>query len=150
MRLKKISQKKNLTFYSVDSSVNLEVPLFNSSTSAGFPSPADDYIEMKLDLNRHVIKNIDATYYVRVNGDSMKDAMINDGALLVVDRSINPSDNSIAVCSINGEFTVKRIIIKEKEIYLKPENDKYNLIKVSEFDDFLVWGIVTYVIQKPL
>ena len=150
MKLNRISKSGQLTFYTPEATKGPEIPLFSSPTSAGFPSPADDYIETRLDISKMLIKNPDATYYVRVEGESMKDAGINNGALLVVDRSLDPKNNSIAICSINGEFTVKRITIRKNELYLKPENDQFKPIKVTEFDNFMVWGVVTFIIQKPL
>ncbi len=149
MRLKPIKDTDKFQFFSSDISGEREIPFFASSVSAGFPSPADDYVELSLDLNKHLIKHPSATFYARVKGDSMIDAGINDGDLLVVDRALDISDNCIAVCIIDGEFTVKRLKKSAGKILLIPENKQYKAIEVSEFNDFEVWGIVAYVIHKP-
>ncbi len=149
MKLKQIKDTNTLQFYTTDISEEQEIPFFESTVSAGFPSPADDYTEISLDLNKHLIKHPSATFYARVKGDSMINAGIHDGDLLVVDRALNIYDNCIAVCIIDGEFTVKRLKKKSNKILLIPENDQYKTIEVSEFNDFEVWGIVAYVIHKP-
>lgn len=140
--------KNGWDFYSIDTASELEIPLFDSKISAGFPSPADDYIDLKIDFNKLLVKKPAATFCVRVNGVSMKDASINNGDILVVDRSIEPKNNSIAVCFIDGEFTVKRIKKINNEIFLVAENSNYKAIKITEDNDFQIWGIVTYVIHK--
>lgn len=123
-------------------------PTYTSTISAGFPSPAEDYVEKNLDLNELVIKHPSATFFVKVEGDSMKDAGIQSGDLLVVDRSVEAADGKIVVVILNGEFTVKRIWIRGKHIRLIPENPLYSPIEVTEDSDFQVWGVVTYVIHK--
>lgn len=124
------------------------LPLFLSNIQAGFPSPADDFLEKQLDLNELVIKNGAATFFVRVEGESMKDAGIRPGDLLVVDRSIRPTNGMIIVAIIDGEFTVKRIKIGTEGISLLPENSAYPSIEIGLESDFQVWGVVTYVIHK--
>jgi DNA polymerase V len=126
----------------------LKLPLFDSKISAGFPSPADDYIEKKLDLNEHLIKHPAATFFVRVSGDSMSDASIKSGDILIVDRALLPKNNSIIIAILDGEFTVKRIKIKNNEYYLEPANKKYSSIKITEDMDFESWGVVTYAIHS--
>lgn len=116
--------------------------------SAGFPSPALDYEKERIDLNEIVIKNPEATYYAKVDGDSMKETGIMDGDLLVVDKSIEAQDGQIAVCFLNGEFTLKRLKYFGKELWLIPENKAYVPIQVEEESDFRIWGVVTYVIKK--
>lgn len=148
MKLKKIKYTENLTFYTADNSEKNEIPYYLSGVSAGFPSPAEDYVDLKLDLNQHLIKHPAATFYVRVSGNSMIDANIHDGDLLIVDRALEPANNCIAVCVIDGDFTVKRIQITNKTIYLLPENPDYPPIEVTESNDFEVWGVVSYVIHK--
>jgi DNA polymerase V len=123
-------------------------PLFLSSVEAGFPSPADDFIEMQLDLNRLVVKNAAATFFVKVAGDSMIDAGIRSGDLLVVDRSLAPASGKIVVAIIHGEFTVKRIKITKNKIFLVPENRSYPTLEMHPESDFQVWGVVTYVIHQ--
>ena len=124
------------------------VPLFLSPIHAGFPSPADDYTEKKLDLNELLIQHPQATFYVRVTGDSMRQDCINEGDILVVDRSLNAYHNAIIVALINGEFTVKRLYHKGESIYLMPANTKYKPMRITESMNFQVWGVVTYCIRK--
>ena len=116
--------------------------------SAGFPSPAGDFEEARISLEKVLVKNKEATFYAKVSGESMKDAGLNDGDILVIDRSEEVKNNKIAVCYVNGEFTVKRIKIEKNYVYLVPENKKYNPIKITEENELIVWGIVTYVIKK--
>ena len=139
---------KTLEVYSIDISSKLSLPIVDSGISAGFPSPADDFLDTSIDLNKILITNKDATFYGRVKGDSMVDAGLNDGDLLIIDKSLEPKDGKIAVCFIDGEFTVKRIKITNKCIYLVPENKNYKSIKVTNDNDFLIWGIVTTVIKS--
>ena len=136
------------TIYKPDISTLRELPYFEAKVSAGFPSPAADYEENQLDLNKHLIKNPAATFFVRVSGDSMIGAGINDGDLLIVDRSLNPSDKNIVIAAINGELTVKRIRIRRKKIFLEPENENYSTQEISEGSDFQVWGVATNVIHS--
>jgi len=133
--------------YNVSTDEPIELPVAGSNISAGFPSPADDFIEDILSLDRELIRNKEATFYARVEGTSMEDANIHDGDLLVIDRSIEPQNNKVALCFIDGEFTVKRLNIKEDHILLMPENKKFSPTKVTDENEFLIWGIVTYVIK---
>jgi DNA polymerase V len=149
LKSKRIYQTQNMEFYSVDSQTKLEVPLFESPISAGFPSPAEDYVDLKLDLNKFLIKHPSATFYVRVKGDSMKNAGIFEGDILIVDKALDPKNSDIAVCVLDGEFTVKRIRKQKDQLYLIPENPDFQPIKITEKDDFKIWGIVSYVIHKP-
>lgn len=147
-RLREINRTSSLVFYAVDASESLELPLFESTVSAGFPSPADDYEELRLDLNQHLIQHPSATFYVRAQGHSMRDAGICDGDLLVVDRAVRPEDDRVAVCVVNGEFTVKRIRVRDGNMSLQPANPDYEPVHITESHDFRVWGVVTYVIHK--
>ena len=122
--------------------------LIEEGISAGFPSPADDFKEVRISLDKELVKNNESTFYARVSGDSMIDAGLNDGDLLVIDRSINPENGKIAVCFIDGDFTVKRIIRKGNKLSLIAENKKYKPINIQEENDFMIWGIVVYVIKK--
>ncbi len=115
---------------------------------AGFPSPAQDHTDIKLDLNKELIKNPSSTFFARVSGDSMVDDGVDDGDLLVVDRSLCPSEGSLVVCYIDGEFTLKRIRVEEDYILLVPANSRYSPIKVTKDNDFYIWGIVKYLIKK--
>lgn len=125
-------------------------PLAASSVQAGFPSPADDHIERQLDLNELLIQHPAATFYVRVEGDSMLDAGINSGDILIVDRALSPASGKIIIAILNGEFTVKRFIKKNTKIVLVAENPAYPDIHIQEGSDFQIWGVVTYVIHKVL
>lgn len=124
------------------------IPLFNTSIPAGFPSPADDDIDMHLDLNEHMVKHPAATFFVKVEGESMRDAGILSGDILVVDRSLTPLHGKIIVAVVNGDFTVKRMVIKNGRVFLAPENPSYKTIEINESSQFHVWGVVTYVIHK--
>ena len=121
-----------------------------STVSAGFPSPADNYIEEKLNLNKHLIKNKESTFFVRVSGDSMINVGIFDNDILVVDRSLNPTKQSIVIASIEGELVVKKLIKdnKSRDYYLKSENNDYPNIKLSSHSDTMIWGVVIYTIHK--
>ena len=116
--------------------------------SAGFPSPEGDFQEARISLEKVLVKNKEATFYAKVSGESMKGAGVNDGDILVIDRSEEVKNNKIAVCYVNGEFTVKRVKIEKDHVYLVPENKKYNPIKITEENELIVWGVVTYVIKK--
>lgn len=136
-----------LSLYSVSTEFALPLPYQESGVSAGFPSPALDYLDLTIDLNRELIKKPASTFYARVKGQSMKNAGIDDGDLLVVDRSIAPSNGKIAVCCVDGEFTVKRIKIDQDCCWLMPENELYKPIRVSAQNEFIIWGVVSYVIK---
>lgn len=141
-------QEIRLTFITPDTSSEIDVPLAGSGVSAGFPSPADDHLEPPLDLNRALIRNPAATFFARVDGDSMKDDCINDGDLLVVDKSVEPYDGCVAVCFLDGEFTLKRVRIDGEKIVLMPANKRYKPIEISRGDDFSIWGVAAFSIQK--
>jgi DNA polymerase V len=123
-------------------------PLFLARVSAGFPSPADDYLEDHLDLNHYLIKHPAATFFVRATGDSMLDAGIHPGDVLVVDRSLDPGNNSVVIAVINGEMTVKRVMKSGGKLFLVPANPRYRPMEIKEGMDFEVWGVVTSVIHK--
>ncbi|MCB0515547.1 MAG: translesion error-prone DNA polymerase V autoproteolytic subunit [Bacteroidetes bacterium] len=139
-----------IDIYSADTTTTLHLPFIREGISAGFPSPALDFVDVSIDLNKHLIKHPSATFYGRVKGDSLKNIGIYDGDLMVIDRSLEPIHRKLAVCYIDGEFTVKRINIKnaQKEIWLEPENENYQSIRVTEENQFLIWGIVIYVIKE--
>jgi DNA polymerase V len=135
-----------MDIYSAETETELKLPLMEA-VSAGFPSPATDFIDLTIDLNRHLIKHPSATYYARVKGESMRDAGINDGDLLIVDKSIDPTDGKIAICYIDGEFTLKRIKIDQNGIWLMPANDRFKPIRIEQDNTLVIWGIVTFVIK---
>ena len=122
--------------------------LIEQGVSAGFPSPADDFKEFRISLDKELVKNTESTFYARVSGDSMQNAGLSDGDLIIIDRSINPENNKIAVCFIDGEFTVKRINKLGENLYLKPENKNYKKIQITKENNLMIWGVVTYVIKK--
>lgn len=123
------------------------VPLYTSAIAAGFPSPADDHVETRLDLNQHLIHHPSATFFVRVDGDSMVDAGIHSGDLLIVDRALEATDGRIVIAAYDGELTVKRLRFLKDRPYLMPENSSYSPLPVSEENDCYVWGVVTNVIH---
>ncbi|MCJ7778301.1 MAG: translesion error-prone DNA polymerase V autoproteolytic subunit [Sedimentisphaerales bacterium] len=133
--------------YKPDRSTKRLQSIFMAKVPAGFPSPAADYEEDKLDLNKHLIRNPAATFFVRVTGDSMVKAGIHDGDLLVVDRSIEPRDKNVVIAVVNGELTVKRIRIRKNKLSLEAENENYQSREIDEEIEFEVWGVVTNVIH---
>jgi DNA polymerase V len=140
--------KNKLTFFKPDLESDIRIPYADTGISAGFPSPALDFMEEKIDLNKALSENPLATFYIKVEGHSMVNAGIDDKDVLVVDRSIEATDKKIAVCFIDGEFTVKRLSLKKDGLWLLPENPDYPPIRIQEENRFVIWGIVTYVIKK--
>jgi DNA polymerase V len=136
------------TIYGASGKCKRELPLFLAKISAGFPSPADDYIDKNLDLNEYVIKHPSATFFVRVKGTSMINAGIHNGDILVVDRSLEPAHHKIVIAVLDGELTVKRVRKAGDHLYLMPENDDFEAIEVTEETDFQIWGVVTYAIHS--
>jgi len=122
--------------------------LFLVPVSAGYPSPADDYLDGSLDLNQHLIKHPTATFFVRVAGESMREAGIHTGDVLIVDRALTPRDGSIIIAVVNGELTVKRLSKRQGKLILVPENNQYPPLAITETTAFEVWGVVTYVIHR--
>lgn len=143
-----MSLKPELTFFIPDTENTKEIPFITAGIKAGFPSPAADFDETKVSIDQLVVKNETATFYAKANGNSMIDAGIEDGDILVIDRSIEPTNNKIAVCFIDGDFTIKRIKIEKDCMYLVPENPNFQPIKVTEDNNLIIWGIVTYVVKK--
>ena len=133
--------------YQPDQATECKRPLFLVPVSAGFPSPVDDYIENSLDLNKYLIKHPAATFFVRVKGDSMIDAGIHSGDILIVDRSLDATDKKVVIAVIDGELTVKRVRIIDKKLYLLPENNEFSSTEITESMDFTIWGVVTNVIH---
>ena len=143
-----MKEKNTLNFFIPKKENEIGQWMAEESISAGFPSPADDFKEIRISLDRELVKNKEATFYARVSGDSMVGAGLDDGDLLVIDRSLNPENGRIAVCLIDGDFTVKRIKKGKEKIYLIPENKKYKPIEINEENELIIWGIVEYVIKK--
>lgn len=142
------NSKKNLTIYKIDVETFMPLPYADQGIKAGFPSPAQDYISQAIDLNKELIHHPSTTFFGRVNGDSMKDAGVDNGDILVIDKSLTPKTGDMAVCYIDGEFTIKYIQIESDIIWLIPANKAYQPIKVTPANDFMIWGIVTFSIKK--
>ncbi|MFO7659459.1 MAG: translesion error-prone DNA polymerase V autoproteolytic subunit [Candidatus Cloacimonadaceae bacterium] len=134
--------------YKFTKTKSLERPLLGSNVPAGFPSPAQDYIEASLDLNEFLIPHPNATFFVRVEGYSMQNAGILPDDLLIVDRALEAGNHRIVIAIVDGELTVKRLSIVDGMYWLLPENDNYSPIRIDENIDFVIWGVVTYVIHK--
>ena len=134
--------------YELLQKVKVDLPLYTASISAGFPSPADDFIDTKLDLNEHLIRHPSATFFVRASGESMIGAGIHSGDILIVDRSLEAANNVIVIATLEGELTVKRFKKKNGRVFLLPENRIYKIIEVTNNETFSIWGVVTYVIHK--
>lgn len=126
----------------------LELHYVKEGISAGFPSPADDFIDTAIDLNHELIKHPSSTFFGKVRGNSMKDLGIHNGDLLVIDKSLEPATGKVAVCYIDGEFTLKSLKIEKDNIWLLPANNSYKPILVTKENDFMIWGIVTNVIKS--
>lgn len=137
-----------LSFFIPDDTSSSGALFFDTGISAGFPSPAEDFKQERLSLDKMLVKNKLATFYARVSGQSMIGAGLDDNDLLVIDRSLEPKNNKIAVCFLDGEFTVKRLKVDKGEVWLQPENEMYQPIKITAENDFIIWGIVTNVIKK--
>jgi len=143
-----LKQKKILNFFIPKKENGIGQWFAQEGISAGFPSPADDFKEIRISLDKELVKNKEATFYARVSGDSMIGAGLDDGDLLVIDRSLNPENGKIVVCLVDGEFTVKRIKKEKNKLYLMPENKKYKPIEMKEENELIIWGVVEYVIKK--
>jgi len=139
---------QNLTFFTPEIFDNTGALFFDTGISAGFPSPAEDFKQERLSLDKVLVKNKLSTFFARVSGQSMIGAGLDDNDLLVIDRSLEPAHNRIAVCFLDGEFTVKRLKVDKDGVWLQPENPNYPIIKITEENDFVIWGIVTNVIKK--
>ena len=137
-----------LQFYFIDTTTSLPLQYADAGVRAGFPSPAQDYISESIDLNRELVQHPAATFYARVVGDSMSGEGITEGDILVIDKSIEPEEGDLAVCCLDGEFTLKRLhFASDNRIYLMPSNRRYRPIEVSRDSNFMVWGVVIYTIK---
>jgi len=144
------SEKAQVNIYGAvtpESSGEAMASISANQVAAGFPSPADDYLESRLDLNEHLVKHPAATFFVRVSGDSMIGAGIRTGDLLIVDRSLEASDRKVIIAVLNGEMTVKRLSLNKGTVKLLAENENYSAVPVDDTVDFEVWGVVTHVIH---
>ena len=127
----------------------LRIPLFSTTVQAGFPSPADDHMDKSIDLNEHLVRNPPSTFFIKADGDSMKDAGIYSGDTLIVDRSVTPKDKQVVLAMLDGEFTVKRLRKKKGRVFLVAENDAFAPIEITDEQELIIWGAVTFVIHQP-
>ena len=134
----------------LDDILGIKIPLYASYISAGFPSPADDYLEDQIDLSKYLIQNPISTYMMRVKGDSMKDANIHDGDILVIDKALKPENGLPIICFLNGEFTVKTFKRIKEKAFLMPANPAYKPIEVTEEMNLGIWGVVVWILHKPV
>lgn len=142
-------KSKVLDFFTPKKS-DLAIPFMESQISAGFPSPADDFQSEKISLDEYVVKNKDSTFYARARGISMVYAGIDEGDILIIDRSLDIVNGRKAVCFVDGDFTLKKVVIEKDCAWLIAYNDEFPPIKVTEENDFLVWGILTFIVKKML
>ena len=124
------------------------LPLYLAPVEAGFPSPAEDYLDRRLDLHQHLVRNEEATFFLRAHGESMLGAGIHDGDLLIVDRSIDTAHRKVVIAALDGELTVKRLLRREGRVLLAPENPQFEPIDITESEFVHIWGVVTYVVHK--
>ncbi len=136
-----------LHIFKPDLSSHLPLPYAEQGVQAGFPSPAQDYLNESIDLNHELIRHPAATFYARVDGESMIGDGIEPGDILVIDRSIEPADGDLTVCCVDGDFTLKRISLSEGKVWLIPSNERFDPILVTPDNKFEVWGVVTYTIK---
>ncbi len=141
------SENLQLTLCVADMSTQVSLPFADEGVRAGFPSPTQGYLDNAIDLNRDLILHPESTFYARVSGDSMLDAYLVEGDILVVDRSLEAQDGDIVICVVEGDFTVKFLELREDGVVLRPANPAYPLLHLHPSDDFEVWGVVTYVIH---
>jgi len=141
-------KQEGLTIYTPEPNDGTSGQFFDIGISAGYPAPTEDISTQRFSLDDALIKNKETTFYAKVSGQSMIGAGLDDNDLLVIDRSLEPENNKIAVCFLDGEFTVKRLRVTKDEVWLQPENPNYPIINITEDNNFLIWGIVTNVIKK--
>ena len=139
---------ETLTFFTPKTTSSKGAIFIDTGISAGLPAPANDFNEIRISLDDELIQNKASTFFAKVRGQSMIGAGLDDNDLLVIDRSLEPANNKIAVCFLDGEFTVKRLRVEKNEVWLQPENPNYPIINITKENDFVVWGIVTNVIKK--
>ena len=146
--IRALSAKKNNNIF--DFGKNYLVPLYSCSAQAGFPSPADDYIEMHLDLNKYLIQHPASTFFFKASGNSMRHAGIFNGDILLVDRSLEAAHDNIVIATVDGEFAVKRLSKVNGHVQLLSERPPFKSLDVTDISDLCIWGVVTYVIHKAL
>lgn len=143
-----VTRETHVEIHLPDTSSQMPLPFAEGGIRAGFPSPAQDYISESIDLNTELIAHPAATFYGRVIGDSMSGEGIEEGDILVIDKSLEPTNGDLAVCQVDGEFTLKRLNIQKDRILLMPSSPNYQPIVVTEENQFMIWGIVTYTIKR--
>lgn len=143
----KVENGNKITLHPIEPGVETLLP-FTGGISAGFTSPATDYICDKIDLNKELIAHPSTTFIARVEGECLKNSGISDGDLVIVDKLPEPRHGDLVVCFIDGEFTMKRIKVSKDEAWLMPDNEKYKPIKVTSENSFYIWGIITYSIRR--
>jgi len=148
MKIKELNKEGRVTFLRIDEEGLRKVPMFEQAVQCGFPSPADDFLDLDINLNDYLVKHKSATFCVRVNGNSMEDDGIQSGDILIVDRAEEKKDNSIVLAVIDNEFTVKRIKKSGEKLFLNPANENYQPIEITEDMSFQIWGLVTFVIHE--
>tara|TARA_B100001142_G_C14308769_1_gene645825 strand:+ start:399 stop:851 length:453 start_codon:yes stop_codon:yes gene_type:complete len=143
-------KKEKLTFYSIDNNDLKKIHIYESGVSAGFPSPADDYLDTDLNLHKYLVKSPSSTFFIVAKGHSMEGAGISDEDLLVVDKSLEAKSGDIVVAAVNGEFTVKSYLTNGDKIFLRAENPAANYpdIIINDVIDFEIWGVVTHTIHR--
>jgi len=137
-----------IDIFIADTKSSVELPFVEEGIRAGFPSPAQDYLDLSIDLNNELIKHPSTTFYGRVKGDSLIEADIHEGDILIIDKSLEAREGDLAVCCVDGEFTLKYIKIEQDVVWLIPANKDFQPIKVTAGNEFVIWGIVTYSIKK--
>ncbi len=147
----KIYESEHLELFALEEEdfETYSIPLYQSRVQAGFPSPADDYMELSLDVLKFLVDKPYSTFCVKVKGNSMEGAAIKDGSILVVDRSKNVKNEDIIIATLNGDFTVKRYQKNKGQVWLIPEHPAYDRVLVTEEMEFQIWGVVTYIITQP-
>ena len=140
-------RKKQISFLKINSEELKDFPLYENAVQCGFPSPADDFLDLDINLDDYLVKHKSATFCVKVNGSSMNGVGIHSGDVLIVDRAESVKNNSIVLAVIDNEFTVKSIKKNAGKLYLNPANDNYKPIEITEDMNFNVWGVVTFVIH---
>ena len=143
-----VTRETHVEIHLPDTSSQMPLPFAEGGLRAGFPSPAQDYISESIDLNTELIAHPAATFYGRVIGDSMSGEGIEEGDILVIDKSLEPANGDLAVCQVDGEFTLKRLNIQKDRVLLMPSSPNYQPIVVTEENQFMIWGIVTYTIKR--
>jgi len=147
--MKNILKRQTITLFKpAPDAPPLQIPFIDEGVKAGFPSPAQDYVEQRIDLNKVLIKHPSSTFFAKVDGDSMENTFIMDKDIVIIDKSLEVKEGCKVVAFIDGDFVMKTIKLGKNEVYLIPENPEYPTITVTADNQFTIWGVVTYVIHK--